>query len=283
MESRKQIKCIAILGTQGMLGYAMNKYYRSQGSRVIAIDRAKFNPVTDDMIKLSKLIDGADVVVNCIGVIKPRITQMTIEEVLIINGTFPKNLAKLTKDINAKCIHITTDCVYSGCIGNYNENDYLDAIDLYGLSKSAGESLECMTLRTSILGEEKKNKYSLLEWAISQKDKPVTGYTNHIWNGVTTLYLAQIIEKIILQTQYREGIHHIHSAIPVTKYELLEIINNTYKLNLKIHKSDSLTPIDRSLSSIYGLSKHLVTKTIKQQVEEMHSFFRMTFNSDTSN
>lgn len=273
MGNRKQINKVTILGSNGMLGYAMSRYFKSKGYGVNLIDRKRFNALVNSINDLEEYLIGSDFVVNCIGIIKPRIESIKIEEVLMVNGTFPKNLAKFANKLNVPCFHITTDCVYSGIKGNYSEDDYFDINDKYGLSKNSGETTECMTLRTSIIGEEINNKYSLLEWAKSQAGKTVTGFNNHLWNGVTTLYLAEILEDIYLKDRYRRGIFHIFSPTPVTKYELLNLINSSYQLSLQINKAESPTKVDRTMSSKHSLSKECVTKQLKQQISEMYDFF----------
>ncbi|HGJ66029.1 TPA: hypothetical protein ENS27_11670, partial [bacterium] len=203
------------------------------------------------------------------------IAKNSVEDVLRINSLFPRNLAKLCNAKDIKCFHITTDCVYTGKKGNYSEADFFDADDLYGLSKNAGENKDCMTLRTSIIGEENGNSRSLLEWAKSQAGKEVNGFTNHLWNGVTTLYLAEVIETILVNNLYEKGLFHIHSPNTVNKYELLQIFNRVYRLDLRINPVEAKDAVDRSLSSIYDLTKLVSVKTLEQQITEMQEFFEL--------
>lgn len=273
MSQTRVIKQIAILGSSGMLGYALSTYYSRQGYIVISIDRMTFDASKDSVEILKDQLAGCDFVVNCIGIIKPRIDKVSPELALLVNGIFPKNLAKLTNKMKIHCFHVTTDCVFSGKKGHYSEDDYYDIVDLYGLSKNAGENADCMTLRTSIIGEEPNNKYSLLEWARSQKGKEVPGFTNHIWNGVTTIYLAELIETIHLDGLYQKGVFHIHSPGTVTKYELLSIMNDVYRLDLSIKKISAPENIDRSLTSNFPYAKKYVTKNVNDQIKEMHDFF----------
>lgn len=267
------MKKILVTGSTGMLGYAVSSYFKFKNYYVTEITRNEFDIANDPMDKFEKFLDGIEVVINCAGVIKPSISKNTVEDILKINSIFPRNLAKICDIKDIKCFHITTDCVYSGKKGNYTENDYFDAEDLYGLSKIAGETKDCMTLRTSIIGEEKGNKRSLLEWAKSQAGKEVNGFTNHLWNGVTTLYLAEIIENILKKNLYQKGIFHIYSHSKVNKYELLQIFNEVYDLKLKINPVEAEEKVDRSLSSIYDISIKLSIKLLEQQVKEMKIFF----------
>jgi len=265
---------ILVIGAGGMLGYAVSEYFEKKGFEVKELRRNEFDIANDSLEKLDLFVEGCDIVINCAGVIKPRIEEMSIEDVLKVNSVFPKNLARLCKSKKIKCIHITTDCVYSGEKGAYDEDDYFDAEDVYGMTKLAGEnSNDCMILRTSIIGEEKNQSRSLLEWALGQKGKEVNGFTNHLWNGVTTVYLAEVIENIVNNQFYQEGLFHIHSPNTVDKYELLQIFNKVYDLELNINATEGGLAVDRSMSSKYDLSSKVATKTISEQVNEMRAFF----------
>jgi dTDP-4-dehydrorhamnose reductase len=266
---------VAVIGSTGMLGYAVSSYYKTNKYEVVEISRSEFDIASEPIEKLEKYFSGCEIVINCAGVIKPTIAKNSIENVLRINSMFPRNLAKLCSKLGIKCFHVTTDCVYTGKKGKYNEEDFFDADDLYGLSKNAGENKDCMVIRTSIIGEEKGQSRSLLEWAKSQTGKEVNGFTNHLWNGVTTLYLAEVIENILKQNLYQKGIFHIHSPNTVNKFELLNIFNNVYELSFsKINATEAKDAIDRSMTSIYDLTEKVCVKTIEEQLMEMRKFFQ---------
>lgn len=266
---------ILVVGSAGMLGYAVSSYFKSRDYDVVEISRNEFDIANDSMQKFEGFLNGVSVVINCAGVIKPTIAKNTIEDVLKINSMFPRNLAKVCDKNGIKCFHITTDCVYTGKKGSYTELDYFDAEDLYGLSKNAGENKDCMVLRTSIIGEEKGQSRSLLEWARSMAGKEVNGFTNHKWNGVTTFYLAEVIENILNNNLYQKGLFHIHSPNTVNKYELLQLFNNVYELNFsKINATEAKDAIDRSIATVHDMSAKVCTKTLQQQVKEMREYFQ---------
>jgi len=262
-----------VLGANGMLGYAVRTYFSRKGDVVVALGRAEFDITADPMSTLEELLAGADRVINCAGVIKPRIADMALEDVLKVNAIFPRNLAQLCNRLEIQLYHVTTDCVYSGNDGGYTEKSYFDAEDIYGLSKNAGDAADCMVLRTSIIGEEEGQSRSLLEWSRSQAGKQVNGFVNHQWNGVTTLHLAEVIDHIESKGLYARGIHHVHSPNVVNKAELLEILNDVYGLELTIRPVEAPSACDRSMSSVLPLSATVATKPIRQQVKEMRAFF----------
>lgn len=103
--------------------------------------------------------------INCVGVIKQRTEASKVLAKVLVNTIFPHQLQAALLDVGAKFIHYSTDCVFSGAVGNYMEDDQADVPDVYGLSKYSGE-VGCpngLTLLTSIIVHELLSKRSLLE------------------------------------------------------------------------------------------------------------------------
>jgi len=132
-----------------------------------------------------------------------------------------------------------------------------------------GEPQECLTLRTSIVGEELSGFMSLLEWTKKQNGKAINGYTNHLWNGVTTKEFGNICSKIIDdRSRYpQNGVYHIFSDT-VSKYDMLLAFNEKYSLNCHINP-DPKPICNHSLSTIYDLQKKLNIPTFKKMVQEL--------------
>jgi dTDP-4-dehydrorhamnose reductase len=268
------MKTITVIGASGMLGYAVSKYFESKNWKVRTVTRSNFDIAKEPIENITPLIAGADLVVNCAGVIKPRIAELPIEEVLKVNSIFPHNLAKVANKIGVKAIHVTTDCIYSGSKGNYNEESPVDAQDVYGLSKAAGDSEAIMTIRTSIIGEEPVGQSrSLIEWVRKQSGNKINGFLNHKWNGVSTWYLATLLEEIVEKNLYRKGIYHVHSPAPVTKYELVSLIAETYGIKAEIKPTDGPEFCDRTLSSKYSFSSEICKLSIADQISKARAFF----------
>jgi dTDP-4-dehydrorhamnose reductase len=265
---------ILIFGAKGMLGITLMDYLTQKSYNAVGITRKDFNIFKSDNEKLCELLESnkPEFIINASGIIKQKIHLFSIEEVIEVNSVFPRNLYILSEKQNSKIIHITTDCVYNGSKGNYNEEDLFDAEDVYGMTKCAGEITGAMNIRTSIIGEEDDSNYSLLAWVKSMKCKKINGFKNHLWNGVTTLYLAELIDIIIDNDLYKPGMFHLHSPSIVSKFELLEIINRVYELNLTIKPIDHEQKIDRSLKSLHKLQE-IVTKDIELQLKDLKEFY----------
>jgi len=212
-------------------------------------------------------------VINCAGVIKPRIAETGVAETIIINSVFPRLLADTCEALNIPLIHITTDCVFSGKQGFYKEDYIHDPTDIYGKSKSLGEPENCSVIRTSIIGEEPENKRSLLEWVKSQKNRSCKGFSNHLWNGVTCLQLAKVICQIIKENSFWSGCFHVYSPTDVNKYELLGMINEIYELDINIEETKAAEYCNRILRTHFpiALEKFQIPE-LRQQIQELKEY-----------
>jgi dTDP-4-dehydrorhamnose reductase len=151
----------------------------------------------------------------------------------------PHYLDKLSAEYQFKFIHISTDCVFSGQKGDYDEEDFTDATSFYGRTKSLGEikNDRNLTFRTSIVGPDiKENGIGLFNWFMKQ-DGQVKGFNNVIWTGVTTLELAKSIEKSFdLEIT---GLYHLVNNQKINKYDLLMLFKKYMNKEIEISKDDS--------------------------------------------
>ncbi len=198
-----------------------------------------------------------DFVVNCIGVIKPKIDEidkLSVLNAIYVNSIFPLKLSQLSDKHKFRVIQIATDCVYSGELGSYDEQSVFDPLDVYGKTKSLGEvhGLNFMNLRTSIIGKENQTKDSLIEWFLSQpKGAVIKGFKNHFWNGMTTLSFAQVVKGIILTDSFQPGTLHIVPADRVSKFELLSLLKvHSGRNDIEIQEFETKQKVDRSLTTI---------------------------------
>lgn len=191
----------------------------------------------------------ADVIVNCVGVIKQREATTQREEMVRVNALFPHVLARACATRGTRLIHLSTDCVFSGARGMYSESDRADPIDFYGLSKLLGEpeGPAVLTIRTSMIGRELRGRHSLLEWFLRQKGPQVRGYVNAIFSGLTNIALADEIGRIIVERPSLHGLYHV-SAAPIAKYELLTELKSAFAIPVDI-VPDEGPKCDRSLQS----------------------------------
>lgn len=263
---------IVILGSTGMLGNAVSKVFENSHFEVFRSCRKKqyldnnvfyfdaLNSPLDD-------IPECDYLINCIGIIKPYMNN-NLSDNIYINSIFPRKLSSWCKIKQIKMIHITTDCVFSGNSGSYEEDSLHDCLDEYGKSKSLGEPSDCMVLRTSIIGEEIHSFSSLISWVKSQDGKEISGFINHFWNGMTTTQYGKCCLEIIEKDLFQNGLFHLFSN-DVSKFELVSLISNSFGLRIKINEVKVKLSCDRTLRTKKDLNSKLTIPTIREQLQEI--------------
>lgn len=209
-------------------------------------------------------------IVNCVGIIKQLDAAKDPVLSLTINSLLPHRLQRLAVAEEARLIHISTDCVFDGRKGMYTEDDPSNATDLYGRTKFLGETSGpgALTLRTSIIGRELSTASGLVEWFLSQRGGRVEGYTRAIYSGFTTDVLARILRSVLVDHRHLEGTLQV-SSDPITKYDLLRLLDRAYRTDTEIVPSDAVQ-IDRSLdSSRYRALTRFRPPTWPEMVDEM--------------
>lgn len=195
------------------------------------LDRVRLGVDAADGTSVPQAIDELrpDVVVNAIGVIKQDPAVGDAAQTVRLNALLPHELADHCGRRGARLILISTDCVFSGRKGLYEETDLPDPSDFYGRSKLLGESTadSVLTLRTSIVGHELSSARSLIDWFLAQTGT-VRGFTRAIYSGLTTPELAQLLATVVLPTDDLHGLFHVASS-PISKYDLLRLVADEYR------------------------------------------------------
>ena len=213
-----------------------------------------------------------NVVINCIGLVKQLQNAADPLVALPINALLPHRLARLCRVAGSRLVHISTDCVFSGELGSYREQDQPDARDLYGMSKYIGELRDqrhAITLRTSIIGHELNSAHGLVDWFLSQNGS-IRGYRKAIFSGLPTVELAHVIADRVLPDPSLWGLYHVSSEA-IDKFRLLSLVRDEYQKDIEIVPDDELV-IDRSLdSSRFRHVSGYVPPAWPALVEKMHS------------
>ena len=222
----------------------------SSKSKVFFNDFLKDN-ILDFLVKVNP-----DVIINAIGVTIRRGSTKNISDTIYLNSFFPHQLSNWAVAFKKRLIHFSTDCVFSGSEGSYLEDTTPDALDYYGKTKGLGEvnSKSSLTIRSSMIGPELFNKTELFEWIINNKEKEINGFSRVMYSGVTTVYMARLVADLIDNHKNLCGIYNTASK-PISKYELLHLINDNFDLGLIIN--DDKTVISNKTLNASKIEKEI--------------------------
>jgi len=254
---------VLVLGGSGMLGHKLwqvfsprfDTYVTRRGGEgapaALGIDPARSvqNVSAETFETVIRAVANVrpDVVVNCVGIVKQAREASDPVSSILVNSLLPHRLGELCRAVDARLIHVSTDCVFSGRAGRYTESDIPDPEDLYGRSKLLGEVADgdSLTVRTSIIGRELRRSNGLLEWFLGQAGKTVRGFREAIFSGLSTAALAEILATVISDHRGLTGMRHVASE-PISKFDLLQLLKDAYGLEVEIVPDDEVVS-DRSL------------------------------------
>lgn len=252
-------KKVLVLGVTGMLGHMVHRVLVASDTIVVhgthffdKCDSFYFD-VMSGLRELEVICDRSpcyDYFINCIGILPGKIAEKeptTIRKAIKINSLFPHELSVFAKERSVRVIHISTDGVFSGEAESYCEDDTSDCHDFYGITKSLGEVIDkhFLNLRCSIIGPSPFLGEGLMEWFLKQPaGSAVSGYTNHIWHGISTYQFGKLCLKIIEGDHFEElrresAVFHFAPNEPITKFELLCLFKEIFGKHVNVEAKAS--------------------------------------------
>ena len=255
---------ILICGVSGMVGHKMWRLFTRTHDDVLGTlhrgrdEVSTYRQCDERVVEHFDAVDfeGAtallervrpSVIVNCIGITKRKTEAGDIGKMFRVNALFPHHLARWAASKGARLIHFSTDCVFDGADGSYDERSVVTSSDLYGQTKYFGELDydRCLTIRTSMIGREITGRTELLEWFLAQAGRTISGFTRARYSGLTTSVMARVVNRLV--TDYPDLCGKYQVAGPViTKYALLCKIRDAFGVDVQIVPQDDFV-CDRTL------------------------------------
>ena len=289
---------ILIFGAAGMIGHRIwLEGQNIKGAEVFGVIRKprshyeKFKVFNKNIIdeidvshweKVEELLNKVkpDIIINAIGITirKPEMNDYSYG--VEINSFFPRRLLKWVQANATRVIHLSTDCVFDGSSGKYTETSQPTAKDNYGKTKFLGEidGEKALTLRFSCIGRELDSHTELLEWFLAQDGKEIKGFGKVIYSGVTTHIVAREVMRVMSDFPALCGIFQL-SSTPISKYDLLCLIQKIYGTHVRIERSDDYIA-DKSLVC----DKYVEATRYKPQewidmIKELHADTRVNYKA----
>ena len=158
----------------------------------------------------------------------------------LVNWIAVKNMALIAKKIGALFIHFSTNYVFDGAKNMpYREEDKTNPVQIYGMSKLAGEesilshySENSLIIRTSVLfggsGSPVKGNF-ILNRIKDSKNKKLTIDSEQIFSITYASDLALVVKKLIegIDKETKPGIYHVVNDGACSWFELTQHVFNT--------------------------------------------------------
>lgn len=266
---------VLVLGAGGMAGHVIATHLKESGLLVDTVSAKNMLDNTTTLIDATdqRLLDDYlsknkyDIIVNAIGILVKQ-SENRKDLSTYLNSYLPHHLEFLFKNTDTKIIHLSTDCVFSGKNAPYNEDSAYDGELFYDRTKALGEIInnKDLTFRMSIIGPDtQESGIGLFNWFYAQTGE-ILGFTNAIWNGITTIELAKAIKSAI--DQNITGLYHLVPDENISKYNLIELFKNIFsRTDISIKPDDRLS-LDKTLVNNRTDFNYIVPG-YTQMIEEM--------------
>jgi dTDP-4-dehydrorhamnose reductase len=229
------VKKLLITGASGQLGLNLALYAQRQGYDVIgwsnrqslakapfAVDR--FDLTDTEHLREKLEATAPDLVVHSAALANLEACDKNSELAYLLNAEIPGFLALNLKRMGVPLLHISTDAVFDGTKGDYNETDMPNPINTYAHSKLIGEENVISEFKDAIIGRvvffgwTLTGKRSLAEFFYNRlkTEETVNGFTDMIF---TPLYVEHLA-KLLLEALEKElhGIYHFFGNQAASKY-----------------------------------------------------------------
>jgi dTDP-4-dehydrorhamnose reductase len=248
---------ILVTGASGLLGlnFCYQMFEDHQITGVInqnPLKGAPFGAIRADLSRPQtslKLIEETkpDVILHCAAMANIDQCETRPDRAERINAEIPTELAYLTKKHGIKLLHISTDAVFDGNNGYYNENDKPNPLGVYAKTKLAGEdgvtseNPEAIIARVNFYGWSLNGKRSLSEFFFNNlsNNNPVMGFTDVYFCPLLVNDLVDVLWKMIEKNL--QGIYHTVSGECLSKYEFGCRLADRFELDRNLIKPTSVS------------------------------------------
>jgi len=241
-------KRILVTGANGMLGENCVRLLMSEGvllatdlhPQLITSMPVNYRPlnitVTDEVHAVLTEF-RPDWVVNCAAYTGVDGSENHREKAWEVNVTGVRNIVDNLLTLGGQIIQISTDYVFDGQSGPYDENAAVNPINYYGQTKLASEhlivesGLPYVILRTNVLfGNATNPSASFVHWVVTRltRHEFITVVTDQYGNPTWTNGLAEAIRQVIRDG--KTGLFNYGGADYVNRYDFALQIADIYQL-----------------------------------------------------
>ncbi len=251
---------IVITGASGKIASALIDYYRLQSRRELLLLSSKeilveegiaqthvvrVSPHDIDAYK-SVIKDFAPhVIINTVGYTDVDGCESNRALAQLLNSRFPEILARISRTFDVHLVHFSTDYVFDGTSGPYDEAQIPNPINYYGKTKLAGENAirssgcSATIIRINVVyGFGGSSKSDFVEWVIRStvSNIPIRvatdQFSNPTYSGDVALATAMLVER------RRTGLYHLGGSDYCSRYEFALSIARIFDL-----RSDLIVPV----------------------------------------
>ncbi len=218
-----------LIGDHGQLGWELSQSLPALGG-LVGVDYPQVDLSNPEGLR--QLVRGAapEVIINAAAYTAVDQAETERDLAYAVNAGGPAVLAEEAKKLGAVLIHYSTDYVFDGARGKpYRERDLTGPLNVYGLSKLAGEqavqAVGCtsLILRTAWVYSLRQGGFvpKVLEWARRSPNLRIVEdqVSNPTWARTLAGLTVQIVGRGRAYLEAHAGLYHCAGGGHTSRYE----------------------------------------------------------------
>ena len=259
---------VVVIGANGQLGVDLCRVLSERGVTITKLTHRDLDVVEADQVEKALNAAAPDVVISTAAYHKVEECEHEPAKSFAVNSTGPRNLALTCRPINAILVHFSTDYVFDGSQRQpYRETDLPRPLNVYGVSKLAGEAMVALTcprhfvIRTcglyGVAGSSGKGG-NFVETMLKKAEQgdPIRVVNDQVLTPTFTGDLAQAVAQLIRTEAY--GLYHVSAEGECSWYEfarkIFELQNLTADLK-PVSSTEFRSPVQRPAYSVLSKEK----------------------------
>lgn len=230
-EEMKKKKTL-IFGGSGLVGSRISELL-SDRITVFSPTRKEVDINEIDQVKRAINNIMPDWIIYAAGVTNPDEAEQQKEHAMAINATVPGVITKIARTSKIPMLYFSSDSVFSGAQMDrpYTEDDSLDPVNFYGLTKKIGEEYvldafqkNCVVRIITVYSHFSKKKLDIARLAVQsfQQSNSFSGIIDQYMNPTYVDDIAKGVSRIIERDI--NGVLHFGASDFMTNYDFIKTI-----------------------------------------------------------
>lgn len=260
---------ILVTGANGQLGNCMRNASKDGRDNYIFTDVAELDITDAEAVARTVMENDVKVIVNCAAYTNVDKAETDAEFAEVLNAKAVRNLADAVKANDGTLIHISTDYVFGGSLGNTprNESEPTNPTGVYGLTKLHGEQqiadsgVKSLIFRTAWLYSEYGKNFVKTMMNLTSTKPQLKVVFDQVGTPTYAQDLADAIVNVIEKRKMdgNEGIYHYSNEGVCSWYDftkmIAEIAGNVDCDIQPCHSDEFPSPVVRPSYSVLDKSK----------------------------
>lgn len=260
---------ILITGANGQLGNCMRNVAKDSKDNYVFTDVAELDITDAEAVTKAVKDNDIKVIVNCAAYTNVEKAETDRDFAELLNAKAVRNLADAVKANDGTLIHVSTDYVFGGSLGNTprNEEEPVNPTGVYGETKLHGErqiaesGVKALVIRTAWLYSEYGKNFVKTMLNLTSSKPELKVVFDQVGTPTYAQDLADTIFGIIENRRFdgNEGVYHYSNEGVCSWYDftkmIAEIAGNTGCDIQPCHSDEFPSPVTRPSYSVLDKTK----------------------------